>query len=102
MSIIRGTTPTIRYTFKVVDPNDIAIAYFTIKQNGKVVIEKDISEMTLGEGYVEWSLSQEETLGFNIKSSLDLQMRYRTTNGAAYATKHVKEDVIEINKDGEI
>lgn len=102
MSIIRGTTPTIKYTFTKIDPHDIAIAYLTIKQNGELVLEKDISAMVVGDDYVEWSLTQEETLGLRKKHPLDLQMRYRTTNGLAYATSHVKEDVEDINKDGEI
>lgn len=102
MSIVRGTTPTIKYTFNEVDPSTIAIAYFTIKQNGQVVLEKTTEEMVVGDDYVEWNLTQEETLSFSTRKELDLQMRYRTTNGNAYATQHAKETVVDINKDGEI
>lgn len=103
MSIIRGTTPTIRYTFRVVDPSRIRVAYLTIKQCDNVVIERDISTMVTGENYVEWQLTQEETLRLLVgKMPTDLQMRYKTLDGKAYATNHERESVIYINKGGEI
>lgn len=103
MSIIRGTTPTIRYTFRVVDPSNIVAAYLTMKQCGSNVVERDISTMTTGEAYVEWQLTQTETLALlAIDAPVDIQMRYRTTDGKAYATIHEKEKIVEINKGGEI
>lgn len=103
MSIIRGTTPTIRYTFRVVDPSKIVVAYLTMKQCGSIVVERDISTMTTGTGYVEWQLTQAETLELiSNNAPVDIQLRYRTQDGKAYASNHVKESIIEINKGGEI
>lgn len=102
MSIIRGTTPTIKYTFSVVNPDTIVEAFLTIKQFGSVAVEKDISTMTTGEGYVTWELSQADTLALSARDSADIQLRYRTQDGTAYASLHEKEKVVEINKDGEI
>lgn len=61
-TIIKGTTPTIKYTFSTVTPSDISVAYLTAKQDGVVKIEKDLSAAIVGEDYISWKLSQEETL----------------------------------------
>ena len=60
-SIIRLTTPTIKYGFKVVKVSDIAKAYLTIKQDGTAIIEKDLNDATVGEKDLSWRFSQEET-----------------------------------------
>lgn len=60
--IIRGTTPTIKYTFKVINVSQVSLAYLTIKYGGTVVIEKDIVDAVVGEGSISWTLSQADTL----------------------------------------
>ena len=60
-TIIRGTTPTIRYTFSSVDVSDIDVAKLIIKQNGVSLISKELSDATVGETYLDWKLSQEDT-----------------------------------------
>lgn len=60
--IIRGTTPTIKYTFKVVDPASITAAFLTIKKGGEIVIEKDLAAASVGEDSLSWTLTQAETL----------------------------------------
>lgn len=35
MEIIRGTTPTIIFTFNEIDAADISVCYLLIKQNGQ-------------------------------------------------------------------
>lgn len=98
--IIRGTTPTIKFTFNVVDPANIAAAYLTI--TGQTVTEKDISSMTVGEDFVSWDFTQEETLAFTPGKEVAIQLRYRTTDGKAYATRRIRETVIDVDKEGVI
>lgn len=62
MTIIRGTTPTIKYLFKVVDVSDLTEAILTVSQDGTVLIEKDISDATVGENDILFTLSQADTL----------------------------------------
>ena len=64
MEIIRGTTPTIKYTFQTVNPADITVAYLTVNQNGATKIEKDLAAGSVStEGkYIAWTLTQAETL----------------------------------------
>lgn len=60
--IIEGTTPTATYKFKTVKPAELAKAFFTVKVNGEVVIEKTLAEAAVGEDTLTWKLTQEETL----------------------------------------
>lgn len=102
MSIVRGTTPTIRYTFDVVDPANIVTAYLSIKQRQGIIIERDQTTMTTNASSVEWTLTQEETLQLNDGLPCEVQMRYRTVDGKAYASLPKKEGIVDIIKEGEI
>ena len=62
-SIIRGTTPTIRYTFTEIDPADLTAAVLTIRQ-GNITLEKDLTMAVRDEGSLAWELTQSETLAF--------------------------------------
>ena len=73
-TIIRGTTPTIKYTFHTVRPSDISVAYLTAKQGGVTKLEKDLTAATVGTDYLAWTLTQEETL------TLDTTMTYFMCN----------------------
>lgn len=46
--IVRGTTPSIRYTFSTLNVADIIDAYLTIVQ-GETVIEKTLQDAEVGE-----------------------------------------------------
>lgn len=84
--IPRGTTPTIRFAFNVIDVATIVVCYLTIQQ-GDLTIEKDLSEATIGGGgYLEWSLTQEETLALG-DDNIDIQIRYRLGDGRALQSK---------------
>lgn len=65
-AIIRGTTPTLRFTFKYIDPEQITSAALTIKQNRALIIEKDLSEaiVSASDHSIAYKLAQEETLSF--------------------------------------
>ena len=62
ISIIRGTTPTIKYTFRIVNPSDIVTAVLTIKSRGTIAITKTLEDAIVGETDLSWTLTQEETL----------------------------------------
>lgn len=99
--IARGTTPTIKYTFTEVNVTDITIAYLTVHQ-GSISIEHDLEDATVGDGYLEWTLSQEETLALSTKNFARIQCRYKTSDGNAYITEITEEKVYDILKEGEI
>lgn len=62
MSLIRGTTPSITFTFDDIDASLISVAYLIMRQAGSKVIEKDITSATIDENTLTWSLTQEESL----------------------------------------
>ena len=84
--IIIGTTPTITYKFKVVAVADITKAILTIKERGTTLIEKDLSDATVGEDTLSWTLTQEETLAIGVKSA-SIMLNWLTADGVRGASK---------------
>ena len=84
--IIIGTTPTITYKFKVVDVSEITVAILTIKERGATLIEKDLSDATVGEDTLSWTLTQEETLAIGVKSA-SIMLNWLTADGVRGASK---------------
>lgn len=97
----RGTTPTVAFSFHVVDPHDIAVAYLTISQRDKILIEREIDTATVGNNTLSWDLTQLETLKLE-KGKAVIECRYRAVSGKAYATETKYEDVEDVQKDGVI
>jgi len=62
MQIVRGTTPTIKITFKRTDVNYIDQGYLVLKQEGANIIEKPLADAFVGENYISFTLTQAETL----------------------------------------
>lgn len=61
-SVIRATTPTFKYVFKTVTVTDITQAFLTISCDGTVKLEKDLATATVGQNFIAWTLTQEESL----------------------------------------
>lgn len=85
-TIIIGTTPTITYRFKLVSVSDIVVAILTIKERGTTLIEKDLSDATVGEDTLSWTLSQEETLSIGVKSA-SIMLNWLTADGTRGASR---------------
>lgn len=98
--IPRGTTPSIRFTFSTIDATTITVCYLTIQQ-GHNTITKDLSEATVATGYLEWGLTQEETLSLG-DSNIDIQIRYKTADGNAFISKIYTVHPYQILRDGVI
>lgn len=79
--LIRGTTPTIRFEFKTISPNEIVTAYLVIKQLNRAVIEQDLSKADIDETALEWTLAQKETLKLDEKYTAVLYCDWVTENG---------------------
>ena len=103
--IIRGTTPTITYTFKTVNVTDLAVANMTLRQ-GCLEITKEITDATVvhseSENYLEWTLTQAETLSINEECNIRVQCRWKTTGGIVGASPITDTSPYAILKDGEI
>ena len=86
--IIIGTTPTIKYKFKVVNVSEISVAILTIKERGVNIIEKDLSDATVGEDSLSWTLTQEETLQLGSKTAT-MMLNWKTEDGTRGASEEV-------------
>ena len=86
--IIIGTTPTITYKFKVVDVSEITVAILTIKERGVNIIELNLSDATIGEDSLSWTLTQEETLQLGAKTAT-MMLNWKTEDGTRGASEQV-------------
>lgn len=83
-SIIRGTTPTLIYKFKIVDVSEIIKAYLTIKQ-GSILIEKSLNDAVPGTDTLSWTLTQEETLSIGTRQA-SIMLNWVTSDGTRGAS----------------
>lgn len=81
MAIIRGTTPTITFTFSSVEVSNIQVAYLFVQQIDQTLIEKDISAATVDENSLSWELTQEETLSLKDRSRVKIFCDWRLASG---------------------
>lgn len=94
--IVIGTTPSIKYTFKIVDPADFVEAILTIKDSRKTEkLRKTLDTATVGADYIEWTLTQEETLNLGIGSPLSMMLNWLTHGGTRGAS--AEEAVMAVN-----
>ena len=94
--IIRGTTPTITFSFSSVRPSDISAAYLTIScLGGTALVERELDSATVSSSSISWTLTQEETLAFQ-KGSGKLQSRFLDTEGNAFKSVIVNTQISDV------
>lgn len=92
--IIRGTTPTIEFTFKQIEVSKLVTAILTVKQSGHVLIEKEMDEATVGETSVSWELTQEECLLLNYGRST-IMINWLLQDGTRGASNEYPVDIVQ-------
>ena len=84
--MMRGTTPT--HTFRLpFDTALLASARVVYKQGQREVLRKETEAFTKEGNTLKLTLSQEETLLFDCKGSVKLQLRVKTAAGQVLAMK---------------
>lgn len=84
--MIRGTTPT--HTFNLTfDVSLIKKVKITYAQDNTAVIAKTTKDCTLSGSSIAVKLSQEDTLKFDHRKTVEIQVRILTQNNAAMASK---------------
>ena len=105
----RGTTPT--HTFTLPDnlkTATISALYITYAQHGTTVLEKTLSDVTINGGAIICTLTQADTLKFEVLDQhcgcdkVAIQVRMKTSDGAAMASDIMRIPVQDVLKDGEI
>lgn len=100
--IYRGTTPTITYRFRKVDPSRIVEGFLTIRQGPDfrhVIIEKSLSDAVLGDMALSWDFTQEETLKLREKEKGKVYFNYLLDNQKRGVGKQLDIDVVTSGKD---
>lgn len=98
MAIIRGTTPTVIFTFDTVSVSNITAAYLVIKQGDDVVIKKDISAATVGED-IRWTLTQQETLSLKRKPNATIYCDWKLRDGTRGRSRTQTEPIMDSGVD---
>lgn len=99
--MIRGTTPTLEFVIPF-DTGQLAEAFVTLSQKGKVVIDKALEDCHCGGNKLSVRLTQEETLKLECDCITEIQVRARTLEGEAIASNIIRERTERILKDGVI
>lgn len=92
----RGTTP-INIFRTDVDLTNASVLFITYKQNGKVVLEKTIDDVSIHGEMVEVRLSQRETLLFS-EGIVTIQIRAKFQDGSVIASSLIRTNAREILK----
>ena len=87
--MIRGTTPI--HTFRLpMETLVIKNAKIIYAQDDEVILTKELSCCEIGEKHIRVRLSQEETLLFDCRKAVQIQLRVLTLDGDALATKPIR------------
>lgn len=99
--MIRGTTPTIKFNIDAPTENiENLEIYFA--DGDKLILEKNLSDLTISEKVVSLTLSQEDSLKLAENTFIKVQIRILYSDGSVIASNVMKCFVDEILKDGEI
>lgn len=96
----RGTTPTNVFRTDV-DLENASVLFVSYKQNGKVVLEKSLEDVSVKKTLVTVNLTQKETLLFQ-DGIVTIQIRAKFLDNTAIASNLIRTTAEEIVKDGEI
>lgn len=96
----RGTTP-INVFRTDVDLENASVLFVSYKQNGKVVLEKSLEDVSVKKTLVTVNLTQKETLLFQ-DGIVTIQIRAKFPDNTAIASNLIRTTAEEIVKDGEI
>lgn len=100
----RGTTPSLTFTFDTITVGDIVMAYLTIQQFRRNIIEKTLqdAEISFEDNCLTWDLSQAETLLLSNKEDIRVQIRYKLIDDTAFISEIYEIKPYGILKDGVI
>lgn len=109
--IRRGTTPTHTFTLPV-KSEDVEAIYVTYAQFETAVVELSGDDVSLTDvdtdagsdsgSVASITLSQTDTLLFNSGASAQVQVRFRSNDGTAFASQKIKIIIEDVVKDGVI
>lgn len=97
-ALIRGTTPTLEFTYSDITVSDIVKALLVIKQDKRTMIEKDIGTATVSENSIAWTLAQEDTLLLREQRDAFIMCDWKLADGTRGRSKVLVVDVEDPGK----
>lgn len=101
MILARGCTPIHRFSVPY-EADEIEVMYITYEQNGVAVLEKTKEDCTFEDGWALLQLTQEETLKFEPRTKVKIQIRLKRTDGEAEKSNILSATPDELLKEGAI
>ena len=98
--IIKGTTPTVAFSFQNVNISDLTKAIMTVKKNGEIKIEHDLSAATVENKQLLWTLTQAETL--SVAGNAEIMLNWLTEDGTRGASNPTQVRFLPNHKEVEI
>ena len=95
MTIIRGTTPTLKFTFNTVDVSDITDAVLIVAQGGTTVIQMLKTAATVGADYIAWTIAQADSVKLDPDVPAKIQVNWKLNNGTRGASKAVYASIAD-------
>lgn len=92
-----GNTFTIPFT-----KEEIEVLYITYQQMGKTIVEKTLDDCSFGDNFISIVLTQEETLMFENRARVSIQIRVRLKDGTVTKSNIIETDIDRVLKDGVI
>ena len=99
--VVRGTTPTLEFKIPF-ETNAIQNVYITFNQSNQNILEKTENDCIMEGKTITCKLSQTDTLLFDERLNIDIQIRIKTITDEALASNIITESVRQVLKDGEI
>lgn len=82
--------------------NEVEVLYVTYKQNGVIKFHKNLEDCVFKDGKIYVALTQEDTLKFDDKGIIKIQIRGTLKNGAATKSNIMETFTDEVLYDGVI
>lgn len=101
MGIARGTTPTHTFTTDI-NLENAEVLYITYQQAGNTILEKTLDDCTVSDTEIVIELSQGDTLAFDYKLPVEIQIRAKFADGSAVKSQIMTTDADRLLKEGEI
>lgn len=99
--ITRGTTPLLIFRLPI-DTSELEAVWITLSQNDTVVVNKTLDQCECSDKTIAVHLTQNDTLLLEGAKNTEIQIRARTHEDEALASKVIKVKTNSILKDGVI
>ena len=98
--LVRGTTPTFRFVFNTIKPEDIKKALFVMKKKNKeIVVLTETEQRQITQDAIEWTLTQEQSFRFSAGDEIHVYCDWLSVSDVRGRSKQYTCTVVETGHD---